>query len=230
MPVSLPPGSATPSPPDIDRAWRSCDTVVTPEQGSNVDATERVSVRFAENIEVASQAAELQAAAIARTADLIVASLLNGGKVLSCGNGCSAADAQYIAAQMQHRFERERPGLPAIALNADAAILTAIALDEGFDAVFAKQIDALGHPGDVLVTLGISGKAGNILAAIDAARERQMSVVALTGRDGGEVATRLRELDIEIRAPAQDAPRVLENHRLVIHCLCDLIDLQLLGG
>jgi len=172
----------------------------------------------------------MQGPSIALAAQCIVDSLLGGGKILSCGNGSSAADAQYFAAQMQHRFERERPGLPAVALNSDVATLTAIALDEGFNEIFAKPISALGHPGDVLLAFSISGTAGNMIAAVEAAKERQMLIIALTGRDGGEVALRLRASDVEIRAPAEQSARVLENHRLVIHCLCDLIDLQLMGG
>ncbi|MDJ0740186.1 MAG: SIS domain-containing protein [Gammaproteobacteria bacterium] len=195
-----------------------------------MDFTDRVTAIFAENAEVNAHAATLQAAPINDAAACIVDSLLGGGKVLSCGNGCSAADAQYFAAQMQHRFERERPGLPAVALNSDAAIITAIALDEGFSAIFAKQVSALGHPGDVLLTLSVSGMAVNTIAAVEAAKDRQMRIVALTGRDGGDVAARLRPNDIEIRTPAQESARILENHRLVIHSLCDLIDLQLMGG
>lgn len=117
-----------------------------------------------------------------------------------------------------------------MALNADAATLTAIALDEGFNEIYAKQVSSLGHPGDVLLTLSVNGTAGNIVAAIEAAQERQMQLVAITGRDGGTVAQRLRPTDTEIRAPAEEPARILENHRLVLHCLFDIIDLQLLGG
>ena len=195
-----------------------------------MDPIERVAALFAESVKLNAEAAATQAEPIAMAAECIMTSLLGGGKMLSCGNGSSAADALYFAAQMQHRFERERPGLPAIALNSDAVTLTAIAVDEGFGAIFAKQISALGHPGDVLLTLGIDGTASNMVAAVEAAKERQLQIIALTGRDGGGVAAGLRTGDIEIRAPATDAARILENHRLVIHCLCDLIDLQLMGG
>lgn len=199
-------------------------------QISDVDSIDRVNMLFAESIETNTHAASLQAEAISEAANSVVKSLLNGGKVLCCGNGCSAADAQYFATQMQHRFERERPGLPAIALNSDAALLTAIAIEEGFSAIFAKQVSALGHPGDVLLTMGIGGTAVNTVSAVEAAKDRQMQVVALTGRDGGKLAASLRDTDIEIRTPAQQSARILENHRLVIHCMCDLIDLQLMGG
>ena len=195
-----------------------------------MDSIERVNYLFAESIDTNARSAELQATPISEAAQCIVTSLLGGGKVLSCGNGSSAADAQYFAAQMQHRFERERPGLPAVALNSDAAILTAIAIDEGYSAIFAKQVGALGPPGDVLLVFSISGLAVNTIAAVEAAKDRQMQIVALTGRDGGDVAARLRPTDIEIRTPAEESARILENHRLVIHCLCDLIDLQLMGG
>lgn len=195
-----------------------------------MDPIKRVTTLFTESMQVNAEALETQAEAIVMAAQLIVSSLLGGGKMLSCGNGCSAADAQYFAAQMLHRFERERPGLPAIALNSDTATLTAIAIDEGFSAIFAKQVSALGHPGDVLLALSVNGAAGNMIAAIKAAEERQMQIIALTGSDGGDLASELRSSDIEIRAPATESARILENHRLVIHCLCDLIDLQLMGG
>lgn len=195
-----------------------------------MDPIERVVGLFAASSELNAAAAEQQAGPIASAAHMVVNSLLGGGKVLSCGNGSSAADAQYFAAHMQHRFQRERPGLPCIALNADAATLTAIAVDEGFSEIFAKQVSAIGHPGDVLLTLSVNGTASNVVAAIDAAQERQMHLVAVTGRDGGAVAGRLRETDTEIRTPSDDSARILENHRLVLHCLLDMIDLQLMGG
>lgn len=195
-----------------------------------MDPTDRIVSLFAASADLHERAALSQVAPIANAAKLIVASLLAGGKVLSCGNGSSAADAQYFAAHMQHRFQRERPGLPAMALTADTATLTAIAVDEGFDAIYAKQISALGNPGDVLLTLSINGTAANLVAAVQAAKDRQMNMVALTGRDGGIVAEQLRPEDSEIRAPADQPARILENHRLVLHCLFDVIDLQLMGG
>lgn len=200
------------------------------EQAPPVDPIDRVKALFAASVRANAAALDTQAAPIALAAQCIVNCLLGGGKVLSCGNGSSAADAQYFAAQMQHRFDRERPGLPAVALNSDAAILTAIAVDEGYSEIFAKQINALGHPGDVLLTLNINGTATSMIAAVEAASDRKLQIVALTGRDGGEVAARLRPADVEIRMPDSDPARILENHRLVIHCLCDLIDLQLMGG
>ena len=195
-----------------------------------MDPIERVNALFAESAELNARALGRQAEPIVLAARCIVNSLLGGGKVLSCGNGGSAADAQYFTAQMQHRFERERPGLPAIALNVDATLLTAIARDEGISEIFAKQVGALGHPGDVLLAASTDGAQRNMVAALDAARERQMLIVALTGGEGGEMATRLRPTDVDIRTPAAGTARILENHRLMLNCLCDLIDLQLMGG
>jgi D-sedoheptulose 7-phosphate isomerase len=155
--------------------------------------------------------------------------LLSDGKILCCGNGGSAAQAQHFSSELLNRFERERPGLPAIALTTDTSALTSIANDYRFDEVFAKQIRALGQPNDILVLFTTSGNSGNILNAASAAHDREMVVVALTGRDGGALAPLLRESDLEIRVPSMVTARVQEIHLLVIHCLCDLIDHQLFG-
>lgn len=195
-----------------------------------MDPIERVNSLFAASAQLNAIAVESQAVPIARAAQCIVDCLLDGGKVLSCGNGNSAADAQYFAAQMRHRFERERPALPAVALSSDTTILTAIAADEGLDAIFAKQVSALGQPGDVLVILSTKDAADNLHRALEVSRERQMKVIGLTGYDSEVVVAGLNDDDIEIRAPGCEAARILENHRLVIHCLCDLIDMQLMGG
>jgi D-sedoheptulose 7-phosphate isomerase len=149
--------------------------------------------------------------------------------VLSCGNGGSAADAQHFASEMVNRFEHERPGLPAIALTTDSSTLTSIANDYAYDLVFAKQVRALGQPTDVLVAITTSGNSPSIAAAVEAAHEQDLAVVALTGREGGRLAGLLREGDVEIRVPADSTARIQEVHLLVIHCLCDLIDAQLLG-
>jgi phosphoheptose isomerase len=194
-----------------------------------VDPIERVKYRFEQNAQLSRRAASIQAAPIEAAARAIVDTLMGGGKVLSCGNGCSAADAGYFTAQMQNRFDRERPGLPAIALCSDATILTAVAADDGFESVFAKQVNALGHPGDVLLALSAGGIAPNVRLAMRIARERQMRVVSLTG--GGDPDEQDgADSDIDIVTPSDDVTRILENHRLVMHCLCDLIDLQLMGG
>lgn len=195
-----------------------------------MDPIERVNSLFAASAQLNAIALESQAVPIARAAQCVVDCLLSGGKVLSCGNGNSAVDAQYFAAQMRHRFERDRPALPAVALSSDAVILTAIAADEGLDAIFAKQVSALGQPGDLLVVMSIKDAAENLQRALEVSRERQMKVIALTGDNSEVIAAGLNDDDIEIRTPGCEAARILENHRLVIHCLCDLIDMQLMGG
>ncbi len=171
----------------------------------------------------------LLAAPIRLAAEMIVQSLLGGGKVLACGNGGSAGDAQHFSSEMLNRFERERPGLPAIALTTDTSTLTSISNDYAFAEVFAKQIGALGHPGDVLLAISTSGNSLNVVRAVEAAEEQQMKIVALTGRGGGRLGDMLREGDVEIRVDSDSTARIQEVHLLVIHCLCDLIDTQLLG-
>ncbi|MGX2042016.1 phosphoheptose isomerase [Methylocaldum sp. MU1018] len=155
--------------------------------------------------------------------------LLNDGKILCCGNGGSAAQAQHFSSEMLNRFERERPGLPAVALTCDTSTLTSIANDYRFDDVFAKQIRALGHGNDLLVVYTTSGNSTSILSAVTSAHDRDMSVLALTGRDGGALAPLLLETDIEIRVPSETTARIQEVHLLITHCLCDLIDHQLFG-
>jgi len=155
--------------------------------------------------------------------------LLSDGKILCCGNGGSAAQAQHFSSEMLNRFERERPGLPAIALTCDTSTLTSIANDYRFDDVFAKQIRALGHGNDLLVVYTTSGNSTSILSAVTAAHDRDMPVLALTGRDGGALSPLLLETDIEIRVPSETTARIQEVHLLITHCLCDLIDHQLFG-
>ena len=194
-----------------------------------MDLAQRARRMFDLSIETKRKSAPLLAVPIAAAAQGIVGSLLQGGKVLSCGNGGSAGDAQHFSSEMLNRFERERPGLPALALTTDTSTLTSIANDYHFDEVFARQIRALGHPGDLLLAISTSGSSPNVLAAVAAAHEQEMGVVALTGRDGGELAQRLSDGDIEIRVPSDSTARIQEVHLLTIHCLCDLIDEQLLG-
>lgn len=178
---------------------------------------------FEQSIAVKQAATDL-VPSIASAGQAMAETLRNGGKLLACGNGGSASDAQHFSGELLGRFERERDGLPAIALSTDTSAMTAIANDYDFDQMFAKQVSALGRTGDMLLAITTSGNSANVLAAVAAAHERQMSIVALTGRDGGELAQRLRSNDVEIRVPAQRTCRVQETHILVIHCLCDIID------
>lgn len=154
----------------------------------------------------------------------LVQSLLNGNKILCCGNGTSAANAQHFAASMINRFETERPSLPAIALNTDNVVLTAIANDRLHDEVYAKQVRALGHAGDVLLAISARGNSRDIVKAVEAAVTRDMTIVALTGYDGGELAGLLGPQDVEIRIPSHRSARIQEMHMLTVNCLCDLID------
>lgn len=160
----------------------------------------------------------------------LVNALLSDGKILTCGNGGSAADAQHFSSELLNRFEKERPSLPAIALTTDASTVTSIANDYSFDEIFSKQIKGLGHAGDVLLAFTTSGQSNNINRAIEAAHDRHMTVVALTGKDGGVAATLLDEHDCEIRIPSQSTARIQECHLLAIHCLCDFIDNQIFGA
>lgn len=166
---------------------------------------------------------------IAQASRLLTKTFQNGKKVLSCGNGGSACDAQHFSSECLNRYERERAPLPAIALSTDTATLTSIGNDYDFTDIFAKQIRALGQPGDVLLAISTSGQSPNILAAIDAAQAKQMQVIALTGKDGGRLAAKLTPQDIEIRVPSNRTARIQEHHLLSIHCLCDCVDEQLFG-
>jgi len=194
-----------------------------------VDLIERINRLFSDSIETKQTNLPLIAAPIKESAELIVNCLLEGGKILCCGNGGSAGDAQHFSSEMLNRFERERPGLPAIALTTDSSTLTSIANDYAYQEVFAKQISALGHPGDILLAISTSGNSLNVLRAVETAKEQQMKVVVLSGRDGGELVNLLHKEDREIRVDSPSTARIQELHLLIIHCLCDLIDTQLLG-
>jgi D-sedoheptulose 7-phosphate isomerase len=194
-----------------------------------MDPLARIAQHFNDSLQITQQSLNAVAPGIAHAVEAIGRALLGERKVLCCGNGGSAAHAERFAAAMLDRFEMERPGLPCIALTAGGATLTSIANDDRFADVFAKQVRALGQPGDVLLALSTSGNAPNLVSAVHAAHDRDMTVVALTGRDGGLVSDLLAGQDVEIRVPAQNAARIHEVHMLVIHCLCDLIDQQLLG-
>ena len=189
-----------------------------------MDAETRVKAHFAESIVVKEAAAAVLPERIAEAGLLMGQALQAEGKILSCGNGGSAGDAQHFSSELLNRFERERPGLPAIALTTDSSTLTSIANDYAYDEIFAKQVRALGRAGDVLLAISTSGNSDNVNRAIAAARDRQMVVVALSGKDGGPMANLLSAEDIEIRVPAERTARIQEVHLVAIHCLCDLID------
>lgn len=189
----------------------------------------RVLELFDASIEAKTQARDVIPAAIVAAGEAMVQCLLNNGKILSCGNGGSAGDAQHFSSEMLNRFERERPALPAIALSTDTSTLTSIANDYSYNEIFSKQIRALGMPGDILLAVTTSGNSANILQAVQAAHDRDVKVVAMTGKDGGDVANLLHQDDIEIRVPSTSTARIQEVHLLCIHSLCDLIDGQLFG-
>lgn len=189
----------------------------------------RISSQFEESAQLKLAAVEKLAGPIADAVERMVSALAADRKILACGNGGSAADAQHLAAELIGRFERERPELAALALTTDSSILTAIANDYRFDDVFAKQVRGLGQDGDVLVAISTSGNSANVVAAVEAAHERGMVVVALTGRGGGRIGAMLREDDVHLCVPHERTARIQEVHLLMIHCLCDGIDSALLG-
>lgn len=195
----------------------------------SMDSTERVRRSFQESIHATSASMEALAPVIAEAAAGMASCLLSDHRILCCGNGGSAASAQHFASKMLVGYEIERPGLPAFALSTDGAVLTALADAHQFDEVFARQVRAIGQPGDMLLAISSGGEAASVTRAIDAAHARDMQVVLLSGGDGGPAAERLGEGDLEIRVPLAAAARVQEVHLTAIHCLCDLIDQQLLG-
>ena len=190
---------------------------------------QRIQQHFIDSADLKYQAAQSLSKPIAAAVQAVLACVTSGGKVLACGNGGSAADAQHFSAEFIGRFERERPELGAIALTTDSSILTAIGNDYDFSRIFSKQVRGLGQAGDVLLAMSTSGNSANILAAIEAAHEREMSVVALTGRGGGKITSLLRETDVHICVPHDRTARIQEVHLLVLHCICDGVDTQLLG-
>ncbi|MGR8918264.1 MAG: phosphoheptose isomerase [Gammaproteobacteria bacterium] len=194
-----------------------------------MDPEKRINAIFAASVAVKTRAAAELAPAIAAAGRLLAECMLNSGKVLSCGNGGSAADAQHFSSEMLNRFERERPGLPAMALTTDASTVTSIANDYQFADIFGKQVRALGHPGDVLLAVTTSGNSHNILNAIDAAHDKNMNVILLSGKDGGPAGESLGQGDIELRVPSDSTARIQESHLTIIHCLCDIVDNHLLG-
>ncbi|MFM9971439.1 MAG: phosphoheptose isomerase [Burkholderiales bacterium] len=196
----------------------------------NQELLARVQRQFQESAQLKLDAVAMLAPALATAAELMAQCLLANGKILACGNGGSAADAQHFSGELLNRFERERPPLAAIALTTDSSTLTAIANDYAFDQVYAKQIVALGQSGDVLLAISTSGNSPNILRAIEAAHDRDVRVVALTGRRGGDMLNLLSTTDVHICVPHEQTPRIQEVHLLCLHCLCDGIDTLLLGA
>ena len=194
-----------------------------------MNPVQRVIDNFNESIKLKTESVEVLAPLIANAATAIADSLLQEHKILSCGNGGSAADAQHFSSEMLNRFEMERPGLPAIALTTDSSTLTSIANDYQYADIFSKQVRALGQSGDILLAFSTSGESHNIIHAIDAAHDRGMNIIALTGRDGGQVANLMEEKDIEIRVTSWSTARIQEVHIMIIHSICDLVDLHLLG-
>lgn len=184
---------------------------------------------FQASIDTKQTAMEMLVAPITRASEMLNQALLAGNKILSCGNGGSASDAQHFSAELLNRYQRDRPGLPSIALSTDSATLTAIANDYDYRQIFSKQVTALGQPGDLLLAISTSGQSPNVVEAILAANESEVPVIALTGRDGGEIGQILLENSVEIRVPSNVTARIQEVHILVIHILCELLDLQLLG-
>ena len=189
----------------------------------------QVASHFDDSARLKVDAAKLLSAPIARGIELMAASLKAGGKILACGNGGSAADAQHFAAELVNRFERERPPLAGLALTTDSSALTSIGNDYSFEQVFEKQLRALGRRGDVLLAISTSGNSTNVIAAMHAARELGVRIVALTGNGGGKMAALLAADDVHVCVPHKRTMRIQEVHLLALHCLCDGIDTRLFG-
>jgi D-sedoheptulose 7-phosphate isomerase len=191
---------------------------------------QRILAHFHESAELKMQSAAALSQPIAQAIELMFGALSNGNKILACGNGGSAGDCQHFAAELVGRFERERFPLPAMALTTDTSIMTAVGNDYSFREIFSKQVQAFGQAGDILLAISTSGNSGNVLAAVEAALEREMRVVLLTGKDGGEIARILTDADVNICVPHTRTARIQEVHLVTIHCICDGIDVALFGG
>ena len=189
----------------------------------------RVEELFQASIETKQTSLDSIKSAIVQAAEAMINTYRQQGKVLSCGNGGSAADSQHLSSELLNRFEREREGLAAIALTTDSSTLTSIANDYDYEKIFSRQVQALGNEKDLLIAITTSGHSANVLAAIQAAHQKNMVVIALSGNDGGKLSKVLKNTDIEIRVPSTSTARIQEVHLLVLHCLCDLIDQSLLG-
>jgi D-sedoheptulose 7-phosphate isomerase len=207
-----------------------CNNLRRQEQAwQMMDLVERINNHFTDSARVKLKAMEVLAGPLAEAGQLMAACLQNEGKILACGNGGSAADAQHFSAELLNRFEMERPPLAAIALTTDSSTLTSIANDYNYDEVFSKQVTGLGREGDVLLAISTSGNSPNVLRAIEAAHARLMSVVALTGKQGGKITGVLRNGDINLCVPSDITARIQEVHLICLHCICDAIDCLLLG-
>lgn len=193
------------------------------------DMSSRARKIFQDSVDTKLAAMQILPDNIARAATMISECLMRGNKVMSCGNGGSAADAQHFSSEMLNRFELERPSLPAIALTTDTSTLTSIANDHSYQEIFSRQIKGLGQKGDILLAISTGGESANVVNAVKAAHSREIGVIALTGKKGGEIALNLSDNDVELRVPAPSTARIQEVHLLIIHCLCDLIDRTLLG-
>lgn len=185
---------------------------------------ELIASQFGASIEAKQATLATMQSRIVSAADLLIHSLDAGDKILSCGNGGSAGDAQHFSSELINRFERDRRALPAIALTTESSTLTAIANDHSYDRLFSRQIEALGNPGDVLLAFSTSGNSGNVVTAMEAAHARGLAVIAVTGKDGGTMAEQLKATDIELRVESNSTARIQEVHLLFIHCLCRLIE------
>ena len=194
-----------------------------------MDIQSRVIRHFQDSIETKQRVLTALAPAIAEASHVMVECLKNGGKILTCGNGGSAGDSQHFAAELIGRFEREREELAAIALTTDTSILTAVANDYSFDAIFSKQVRGLGKSGDVLFAISTSGNSKNVVAAIEAAHLKGMHVVGMTGRNGGKIAGLMATGDVLLNVDSQVTTRIQEVHLLTLHCLCDAIDNLMFG-
>lgn len=190
---------------------------------------QRIQRHFFDSADLVNHVAELLSKPIADAAQALLGSITGGGKLLACGSGGAAGSAQQLVTLLATRFERSRPGLAAIGLAGDPAVLTALGHAHGFDAVFARQVQTLGNPGDVLVVFDADGQSPGLRAAVDAAHEKELTVIAFTGHDGGPLVQRLGETDVLVCVPHERAARIHEVHLLAIHGLCDAIDIQLLG-
>ena len=193
------------------------------------DVVNQIKLAFQSSIETKQNSEIALSASIEQASALLNQTLLNGNKVMSCGNGGSAGDAQNFSSELLNRYDRDRPGLPAIALTTDSSTITSIANDYDYSQIFSKQIMALGQPGDLLLAISTSGQSNNIIEAIRAANDYEIAVIALTGRDGGSIEQELNTHSVEIRVPSNVTARIQEVHLLIIHVLCELLDLQLLG-